>query len=62
MVSEEEARPMGRGTYGVVGMELESYPINEGKTVTLVVAEGDPGVAATWSAKSVTLTIKATAK
>jgi DNA gyrase subunit A len=33
---EEEARPMGRGTYGVVGMELESYPINEGKTVTLV--------------------------
>ncbi len=33
---EEEARPMGRGTYGVVGMELESYPIKEGKTVTLV--------------------------
>ena len=33
---EEEARPMGRGTYGVVGMELESYPIKDGKTVTLV--------------------------
>jgi DNA gyrase subunit A len=33
---EEEARPMGRGTYGVVGMDLESYPIKEGKTVTLV--------------------------
>ncbi|HEY6418177.1 MAG TPA: DNA gyrase subunit A [Candidatus Binataceae bacterium] len=33
---EEEARPMGRDTQGVVGMELESYPIKEGKTVTLV--------------------------
>src|SRR5579863_4587144 len=36
---EEEARPMGRGTYGVLGMELESYPIKEGKTVTLVTDE-----------------------
>src|SRR5579863_6035740 len=36
---EEEARPMGRGTYGVVGMELESYPIKDGKTVTLVTDE-----------------------
>jgi DNA gyrase subunit A len=33
---EEEARPMGRATGGVVGMELESVPIKEGKTVTLV--------------------------
>ncbi len=33
---EEEARPMGRATGGVVGMELESQPIKEGKTVTLV--------------------------
>jgi DNA gyrase subunit A len=33
---EEEARPMGRGTYGVRGMELESSSIREGKTVTLV--------------------------
>src|SRR3984893_11334145 len=33
---EEEARPMGRGTYGVSGMELESYSVKEGKTVTLV--------------------------
>ncbi len=33
---EEEARPMGRGTYGVVGMELEERAVKEGKTVTLV--------------------------
>jgi DNA gyrase subunit A len=33
---EEEARPMGRATGGVVGMELESHPVKEGKTVTLV--------------------------
>jgi DNA gyrase subunit A len=33
---EEEARPMGRGTYGVMGMELDSYSVKEGKTVTLV--------------------------
>jgi DNA gyrase subunit A len=33
---EEEARPMGRATGGVVGMELESQPVKEGKTVTLV--------------------------
>jgi DNA gyrase subunit A len=33
---EEEARPMGRATGGVVGMELESVPVKEGKTVTLV--------------------------
>jgi DNA gyrase subunit A len=33
---EEEARPMGRATGGVLGMELESVPIKEGKTVTLV--------------------------
>ncbi len=36
---EEEARPMGRGTYGVKGMELEQYSIKEGKTVTLVTDE-----------------------
>ncbi len=33
---EEEARPMGRATGGVVGMELESQPVKDGKTVTLV--------------------------
>ena len=33
---EEEARPMGRATGGVIGMELESQPIKDGKTVTLV--------------------------
>src|SRR6266851_3393011 len=33
---EEEARPMGRATGGVVGMELESRTIKEGKTVTLI--------------------------
>ncbi|MGH7933010.1 MAG: DNA gyrase C-terminal beta-propeller domain-containing protein, partial [Candidatus Binataceae bacterium] len=33
---EEEVRSMGRGTYGVVGMELESNTVKEGKTVTLV--------------------------
>ncbi|HUA32174.1 MAG TPA: DNA gyrase subunit A [Candidatus Binataceae bacterium] len=33
---EEEVRSMGRATAGVVGMELESTTIKEGKTVTLV--------------------------
>ena len=33
---EEEVRSMGRGTYGVAGMELESYSERNGKTVTLV--------------------------
>jgi DNA gyrase subunit A len=33
---EEEARPMGRATGGVVGMELETQTIKEGKTVTLI--------------------------
>lgn len=33
---EEEARPMGRGTYGVLGMELDERAVKEGKTVTLV--------------------------
>jgi DNA gyrase subunit A len=33
---EEEVRPMGRATFGVTGMELESYSVKEGKTVTLV--------------------------
>ena len=33
---EAEARPMGRATGGVAGMELESHTIKEGKTVTLV--------------------------
>jgi DNA gyrase subunit A len=33
---EEEARPMGRATGGVVGMELESQTVKEGKTVVLV--------------------------
>jgi len=33
---EAEARPMGRATGGVAGMELESSTIKEGKTVTLV--------------------------
>ena len=33
---EAEARPMGRATGGVTGMELESSTMKEGKTVTLV--------------------------
>ncbi|HVN90005.1 MAG TPA: DNA gyrase subunit A [Candidatus Binataceae bacterium] len=33
---EEEARPMGRGTFGVTGMELESRSVKDGKSVTLV--------------------------
>ncbi len=33
--------------------------LSQGLPVTLIVAEADPGVAATWSAKAVTLTIKA---
>jgi DNA gyrase subunit A len=33
---EAEARPMGRATGGVAGMEMESHTIKEGKTVTLV--------------------------
>jgi DNA gyrase subunit A len=33
---EAESRPMGRATGGVTGMELESYTVKEGKTVTLV--------------------------
>ena len=36
---EEEVRPMGRGTYGVAGMELESSSVKDGKTVTLVMDE-----------------------
>ncbi len=33
---EEEARPMGRGTFGVAGMELESASVKDGKQITLV--------------------------
>ncbi|MDO8432514.1 MAG: DNA gyrase subunit A [Candidatus Binatus sp.] len=33
---EEEARPMGRATAGVGGMELESRTLKDGKTVTLI--------------------------
>jgi DNA gyrase subunit A len=33
---EEEARAMGRATSGVTGMDLESYTVKEGKTMTLV--------------------------
>jgi DNA gyrase subunit A len=33
---EDEVRAMGRATYGVAGMELESYSVREGKNVTLV--------------------------
>jgi DNA gyrase subunit A len=33
---EEEVRAMGRATYGVAGMELESHSVREGKNVTLV--------------------------
>ncbi len=36
--------------------------IAQGKTLTLIVAEADPGVAATWSAKSATLNVKAASK
>ncbi|HUY17776.1 MAG TPA: DNA gyrase subunit A [Candidatus Binataceae bacterium] len=34
--AEDEARPMGRDTQGVIGMDLESYSVKDGKTVTLV--------------------------
>src|SRR5215469_16872820 len=33
---EEEARPMGRATGGVIGMELEAQTVKEGKNVVLV--------------------------
>ena len=33
---EEEVRSMGRATFGVTGMELESYSVKEGKNVILV--------------------------
>jgi DNA gyrase subunit A len=33
---EQEVRPMGRATSGVAGMELESKPVKEGKTITLI--------------------------
>jgi DNA gyrase subunit A len=33
---EEEVRPMGRNAAGVSGMELDSYTVKEGRTVTLV--------------------------
>lgn len=36
--------------------------LSQGKTVTLVVAEADPTVAATWSATGITLTVKAAPK
>ncbi|MGD0072819.1 MAG: DNA gyrase subunit A [Candidatus Binataceae bacterium] len=32
---EEEVRPMGRGTYGVIGMELETVTAKQGREVTL---------------------------
>ncbi len=34
----------------------------QGKTITLIVAEADAGVAATWSAKAITLVVKAAPK
>jgi len=34
--AEDEVRSMGRDTQGVIGMELDSYSVKEGKTVTLV--------------------------
>jgi DNA gyrase subunit A len=37
--AEEEVRPMGRGTSGVSGMEMETSSIKEGKTVTLITDE-----------------------
>ena len=33
---EEEVRSMGRATFGVTGMELESYSVKDGKNVILV--------------------------
>jgi DNA gyrase subunit A len=33
--AEDEVRAMGRDTQGVIGMELDSYSVKEGKTVTL---------------------------
>src|SRR5579875_1026063 len=34
--AEDEVRAMGRDTQGVIGMELDSYSVKDGKTVTLV--------------------------
>jgi hypothetical protein len=45
-----------------VGQKALVAALTQGKTVTVVVAEADPGVAATWSAKTVTLVVKANAK
>jgi DNA gyrase subunit A len=36
---EEEVRPMGRGTYGVIGMELETTSSKQGKEITLATDE-----------------------
>ena len=36
---EEEVRPMGRGTYGVIGMELETTTAKQGKEITLATDE-----------------------
>ena len=34
--NEDEVRPMGRGTFGVTGMELESRSVKEDRQVTLI--------------------------
>jgi hypothetical protein len=47
---------------GEPGQKALLTALSQGKTVTLVVAEADPTVAATWSATAITLTVKANAK
>jgi hypothetical protein len=47
---------------GEAGQKDLIAAVSQGKTITLVAAEADPGVAATWSGKAVTLTVKAAPK
>ncbi|MCW3099650.1 MAG: hypothetical protein JWL77_5268 [Chthonomonadaceae bacterium] len=47
---------------GQPGQKALLAALAQGKTVTLIVAEADPAVAATWTAKSAVLNVKAAAK
>lgn len=51
--------PLIKGKAGQNGLIAA---LTQGKTVTLVIADKDPNVAATWSAKSVLLNVKAAPK
>ena len=47
---------------GEPGQKSLLATLSQGKIVTLIVAETDPAVAATWSAKTIVLTVKAAPK